>query len=427
MATSRERYNLSGDTSIVFETPSSHSHFFGYYDKSPFDQSGTRLLSHRVPFDGRPVEAADEAEVGYFDLGTEEFEPIGRTNAFNWQQGSMLQWLPPDFNQRVIYNDRAEDGFQSVVVDVESGEETVLQSPVYAVHPSGEYALTVNFERMVFCRPGYSYRGVRNHKWDVPVHEDDGIFKVDLTSGKTDRILSTREVCEIDWKPEFEYRESWLEHMMWNPTGSRFAFFHRWNDGDGGFTTRLFTSGPDGSDLRMYPDTGLYSHMDWRDVERFTIWGTKPSSYQETERYVRDNAILNAVVKPVYQFLKNKVIGSRLDDILPERGYIDFNDRTQEFELLRPDLLTEDGHFTWTDDERQLLTDTYPDEESYQPLLIYDAEDERLIELGRFYSHAAETAHKCDLHPRWNRNFTRIAIDSAHRPKRQIVVLGSPS
>lgn len=420
---SRSRYDLADSVEIEFETSGTHSHFFGYYDKSPFDRSGDRLLSHRVPFDGRSVEADDRAEVGYWDLGAEEFVRIGETGAFNWQQGSMLQWLPPDYERRVVYNDRGEDGFRSVVVDIETGEETVLPSPIYEIHPSAECALAVNFERLVFCRAGYSYRGVTNQKWDTPVHEEDGIFRVDLETGESERIVATSEICEVDPRPEFEEQDSWLEHAMWNPSGTRFAFFHRWADGRGRFRTRLFTAASDGSDLFMFPDTGLYSHMDWRNDREFTVWGIKPSTYQKTERFVRDNVFLNSIVRPAYGFLRDHVVGSRMNDVLPNRAFIQFLDRSGEFELLAPDRLDRDGHLTWTRDERWLLTDTYPDEEGYQHLLLYDDDRDELHELGRFYSRTANEPYKCDLHPRWDRDEDRIVVDSAHRERRQMMVL----
>lgn len=416
-------YSLSDTAEVAFETPDTHSHFFGYYDKSPFDASGEKLLSHQVAFDGREITADDSAVIGYWDLRTGEFVTLGETRAFNWQQGSMLQWLPPNYDRRVVYNDRGEDTFRSVIVDLETGDETVLPSPVYAVHPSGEFAVTANFERMAFCRPTYSYKGVRNDEWDVPIHDDDGIFRVDLDTGEAERIVSTREVCDVDPKPGFEERDNWLEHMMWNPSGTRFAFLHRWSDGREGFVTRLFTADPDGSDLFMFPDTGLYSHMDWKNDCEFTVWSIKPSAYQRTERFVRDNVLLDAVVRPAYNALRDYVIGSEMDDLLPDRAFVNFRDRSHDFQVLSPDLLSRDGHLTWRDDERWMLTDTYPDEEDYQHLMVYDDNGGELHELGRFYSTAASTRHKCDLHPRWDRDEERIVIDSAHRERRQMLVI----
>ena len=81
---------------VMFSTPADHSHFFGYYHESPLSADGCYLLAHRVTFDGREVDAADRAEVGLFDLRDGSWRTLGSTAAFNWQQGSMLQWLGPD-------------------------------------------------------------------------------------------------------------------------------------------------------------------------------------------------------------------------------------------------------------------------------------------------------------------------------------------
>jgi hypothetical protein len=418
-----DKYELSNNATVAFETPDTHSHFFGYYDKSPFDAGGDRLLSHRVDFDGRPVKADDEATVGYWRLDDEQFVELGTTRAFNWQQGSMLQWLPPTYDQRIIYNDRQGGEFISVIIDVESGDECILDNPIYAVHPSGEFALGVNYERLYFCRPGYNYPGVNNSKWDRPVHPDDGIYRVDLGSGERTQIISTADVCEIDPKSAFERNDSWLEHAMWNPSGTRFAFFHRWATDDGRFETRLYTANQDGTELFLYPDTGSYSHMDWRDDESFTIWGTEPSSYQESVRGIRDNELLRAVVAPVFRLLRDQVVGSEMNDFLPGNKFLEFTDYSHEFDTLRPDLLDGDGHITWTPNGRWLLADTYTNSEGYRNLFIMDNKQGECYDLGRFASQYRESIYRCDLHPRWDRSYKQVVVDSAHYERRQMIVL----
>lgn len=418
-----DEYDLTDDAAVVFETPDTHSHFFGYYDKSPFDASGDRLLSHRVDFDGRPVEADDKATVGYWRLDDEQFVDLGTTRAFNWQQGSMLQWLPPTYDRRVIYNDRRDGEFISVIVGVETGDERVLDHPIYAVHPSGEFALGVNYERLYFCRPGYNYPGVERQKWDQPMHPKDGIYRVDLDTGERTQVVATTDVCEIDPKPVFADNHNWLEHAMWNPSGTRFAFFHRWTTDDGRFETRLYTADPDGTELFLFPDTGSYSHMDWRDDESFTIWGTRPSSYQESVRGIRDSELLRAVVAPVFRLLRDHIVGSDMNNVLPGNTFLEFTDYSHEFDTLRPDLLDDDGHITWTPNRRWLLTDTYTDSDGYRSLFLLDDERGKRTELGQFASQYRESVYRCDLHPRWDRSYDRIVVDSAHRERRQLVVL----
>lgn len=416
-------YTLSEHVDLVFETPDSHSHFFGYYDKSPFDADGRRLLSHRVDFDGRPITADDSATVGYWVLDEEEFVPLGETRAFNWQQGSMLQWRPSSSDREVIYNDRRDGSFVSVVIDIETGEERVLPKPVYAVHPSGEFALAANFERFHFCRDGYNYPGVENPKWDQPMHEDDGIYRVDLNTGAVTQIVSTESLCSVDPKPVFEKTDNWLEHMVWNPSGTRFAFFHRWNNDDGRFETRLYTSDPDGENRYRFPDTGGYSHMAWRDDDRFTIWGTKPSTHQASIRFIRDNPLLNSIIAPVFRFFRDRIVGSEMNEVLPDSGFLDYTDGESDFDQFRPGQLTWDGHPTWGPDQRWLLLDSYAEQDGRRRLYFMDDDTGTLHELAAFDSTYNDSVYRCDLHPRWDRSYDRIAVDSAHGERRQQVVL----
>ena len=70
-----------------------------------------------------------------------------------------------------------------------------------------------------------------------------------------------------------------------------------------------------------------------------------------------------------------------------------------------------------------MLTDTYPDAESRRSLMVFDWERGRRIDLGRFFSLPLESPVRCDLHPRWSRDGTRVCIDSTHEGERQMYVL----
>src|SRR5688572_7562531 len=43
-------------------------HFFGYYDKTPWDKTGRYLLANEIGFVDRQPEASDELTVGMVDL-----------------------------------------------------------------------------------------------------------------------------------------------------------------------------------------------------------------------------------------------------------------------------------------------------------------------------------------------------------------------
>src|SRR3954447_13338178 len=69
-------------------------HWFGYYDKTPWDRTGRYLLANEVGFVERQPKAGDTVAVGMVDLkNNDEFIPLAETAAWSWQQGAMLQWL----------------------------------------------------------------------------------------------------------------------------------------------------------------------------------------------------------------------------------------------------------------------------------------------------------------------------------------------
>ncbi|MBQ9500888.1 MAG: hypothetical protein IJU70_01900, partial [Lentisphaeria bacterium] len=97
-------------------------HFFGYFDKFPWDKTGRYLLSQEVGFTARQPVPGEKALLGMIDLQENcRFIPLAETDAWCWQQGCMFQWLN-DSGTEVIYNDREGDHFISRILDVKTGE-----------------------------------------------------------------------------------------------------------------------------------------------------------------------------------------------------------------------------------------------------------------------------------------------------------------
>ena len=61
-------FTLHKDVSIEFETPDNLSFKFGYYNYSPLNKNGDKLLAHKIDFEGRLPLKDDEIEIGFFDL-----------------------------------------------------------------------------------------------------------------------------------------------------------------------------------------------------------------------------------------------------------------------------------------------------------------------------------------------------------------------
>ena len=415
-------YELSSGTRLVFATPEVGSSFFGYYDKSPLDASGTRLLAHRSTFDGRDPTAADEVDVGYYSLPDAAWHSIGITAAFNWQQGSMLQWLGPDFQSRIIYNVRRKDRFGAVIFDIATQTSRELSYPVYAVHPSGTFALGVNYERLYFFRNGYNYQGVNRPEWNVPIHPDDGIFRIDLTTGDHRLLLSTSAVASLFGDLPMGDRH-WVEHMMWNPSGSRFLFLYRHGNG-AAYATKLLSADHDGGNLYRFCEADLYSHTGWRNDADFVIYANRPNRvYQTYLQHARNNAVWMQPLRAAARCARRYLLSQRNFKRITHGYYYLQSDQAEGSRPIAADHLRDDGHPTWTRNGQFMLTDTYADENGYRHLLIYNHLSGHLNELGRFFSPFNCCGFRCDLHPRFSRDEKSLIIDSAHTGHRQVLVM----
>jgi len=346
------------------------------------------MLALEVEFMDRAPTPNDAATIGLIDLKENcLFRPVAKTYAWNWQQGCMLQWMPNTFRRRIIYNDRRDGRFISVIHDVESGEVRNLPLPIYALTHDGRYALTLNFSRLDRTRPGYGYAGVHDPTVEKKAPENDGIYLMDLRTGEYDLIISLAQI--VAFRPRLDMRGAvhWFNHLLVSPDDQRFIFLHRWSSPTIGKKriTRLFTANLDGSDIYLVADDDMVSHFDWRDSTHILAWARK------------------------------KGVGDH---------YFLFTDCSEEFQIIGKDVLNRDGHCSYSPDRRWILTDTYPDQENKRRLLLYHPETKRLIELGRFYSPPKlRGAIRCDLHPRWSRDGHYICFDSAHEDQRQMYII----
>ena len=223
-------------------------HFFGYYDKCPWDGGGRFLLAMQVGFADRMPEADDVARIGMIDLDdADRWIPLAETTAWGWQQGAMLQWLPQAPARQIIYNAREDHRFIAVVQDVFTGETRKLPRAIFALHDSA--ALCLNFARNSRTRPGYGYAGLPDPGADDPHPSADGIFWMDLDSGENRLIISLRQLRDFQPKPSMSAGEHWCNHIHIAPDGSNFICLHRWRapaDWRREFVDRLFSARLDG-------------------------------------------------------------------------------------------------------------------------------------------------------------------------------------
>lgn len=375
-------------------SPAGGDYFFGYYDLQPF--CGNLHLTHKVKFTDRLHKRGDSAEVGLIDINTAKYEALDVTGAWNFQQGAMLQWNPRKPTEEIIYNSLSDGDYQATVLNIHSGKKRFLDRPVANVSPKGDYALSINFDRLYDFRPGYGYAQYGDSFYYEKHSKNDGVFLTDLETGKSRLIISMEQIWEFS-------RAFWgstdlklvINHITFNTDGSRFLFLVR-NFPEPGkrHDTAIITANTDGSGLYLLSDYGVQSHYHWRDPE---------------------NVIFYADGK----------------ELACGRGWANnylLRDRTHEGEMIADGFFDQDNHMSYSPDRKLLLTDTYPNDKRMQKIRIYSFEHNSCVELGSFYSLPRDIIDiRCDLHPRWNQDGTAISFDSTHEGFRGIYMIDTAS
>jgi len=374
---------------IVCATPGDAQYFFGYYDKFCENLSGRYLLAHAVPFMDRHPNPGDSAEIGFVDLHEHfRWHAIAETRAWNWQQGSMLEWWGYEPERHIVHNDFRGGKFVAVIREIETSQERVLPLPVAAISRDGKQALSLNFARLIGIRDGYGYVSAPDPWRSVNVPEDDGIYWMDMMAGDYRLIITLRQLADIEPEASMRDVKHFVNHIQFSTDGQRFLFLHRWLDSHGkGWHTRMLTAAPDGSDVYLLNGHDMTSHYDWKD-------GTH-----------------------ILAYARRKGIGDR---------YFLFTDKTQEIKIVGDSVLPrQDGHCHWSPDRRWFVTDTYPQGEKRERLLLlYNPGTGARADIGAFASLAVtESDLRCDLHPRWSRDGKSISFDSTHEGKRSVYTM----
>jgi hypothetical protein len=367
---------------------SGKAHWFGYYDKEAFDPTDRYVLAAEVDFEDRSPGAEDFIQLGMVDTKEgDTWIPLGESAAWGWQQGCMLQWVP-ETRATILYNTREDGRHIAVLKDVLTGAERKLPRAIYTLSPDGKTGLSINFARLQDCRPGYGYQGGIDPGAEEIAPDGDGIWRVDLATGESKLLFSYADMKAIPWTaaPQGKY---WFNHLLFNPDGTRFVFLNRSHQTLGvkkPWATRMFTASVAGGTPHLISDGSVVSHFIWRDPQHLLVWSDEPET---------------------------------------GKAYHLYTDQTKDVEVVGAESFSRDGHCTYSPDRQWILTDTYPDKNNMHQLLLYNTAHKKLIELAQIYRpKPSDDEWRCDLHPRWSRDGTKIAIDAMYLDgKRQVYLL----
>lgn len=349
-------------------------YFFGYYDIPAFHPYKKLHLCHQVSFMDRLPESTDVCRLGILDMETREFYELGRTTAWNFQQGAMLQWNPLNSDE-VIYNVYEDGDYLGVIKNIGTGAERRLDRPVANVSPDGRWGLSINMSRVYDFRPGYGYCNQKDPLDAVNIPEQDGVFLIDMQTGQSKLILDYRQINDALPQMCSPDKKIVINHITFNRESDRFLFLVRTFPDEGGeWKTALGTSDLDGNVYPLRP-YAYASHYHWGKDRSLMIYG-----------------------------------GWGGGD-----GLYILQDETQHEKRYDSPLFKKDIHCSYSPDGRWVIGDGYQDGEEYRPVYLYHIERKQGMMIGRFHSPQPQiTDIRCDLHCRWSPEGDAVSFDSIH-------------
>lgn len=359
-------------------------YFFGYYDKSPWNGDGRYMLCMRALDTWSDPDPVMTADILLIDTQKgNSVKKIATTQTWNVQQGCMAQWLGPDFNERIIYNDLRDGKYCSVILNIMTGEERVIDMPVYTVSQDGKTALSLDFSRLHNLRKGYGYAALPEKTENEAIPDSTAIWRIDLETGKIEDLFKYADFANFEPRPEMSGAVHKVNHLMLNPSGKRFMVLHRWFQGQRKYT-RLVTCNVDKTGMYNLSDDDMVSHCFWKNDYTIIAYENKYGQ------------------GPGYYLMK---------------------DKDKAYKRLWPKI-NNDGHPSYSPTKSEIVVfDTYPNRTRIQEIKIAkDSETEPIVLAKVFSPFRYDNDTRCDLHPRWSRDGRFICFDSVFEGKRGMYI-----
>ncbi len=253
-------------------------HLFGYIGQCqtiPWNSTGQYVLGMEIDRIDRMPKPNDAATIILIDTWDKnKIIPVDKTHAWNPQQGTMFYWNPNKPESQFFFNDRdVETGkVYTVIYDINKKkrvkEYRFEDTPIGngGVAADGSTWLGINYGRLARLRLVTGYPEALDWSKDEVAPKNDGIFVVDIKTGKKRLLVSydqlDKKIREL--KPDMQHSGLFINHTLLNRDADRVYFFARsgWSDRTEERNNVPFTIRIDGTGLTMH-EMHIGGHPEW--------------------------------------------------------------------------------------------------------------------------------------------------------------------
>jgi len=269
------------DLKVEQVTSGTKHHFFGYIGQCrtiPWNGTAQYIIGLEIERIDRMPKPEETATIFLVDTHDDnKIIRVDKTHAWNPQQGTMFYWNPNAPDTQFFFNDRdVETGeVYTVIYDIKKKkrvrEYRFKDTPIGngGVAADGSAWLGINYGRLARLRLVTGYPEALDWSKDEIAPKDDGIFIVDIKSGKKRLLVSYHQLEKeiLKSRPDLDHTGLFINHTLWNRDADRVYFFAR-----GGWSKRMTDKGDkvnipcsinaDGSGLTLH-DQFIGGHPEW--------------------------------------------------------------------------------------------------------------------------------------------------------------------
>ncbi|HAM98946.1 MAG TPA: hypothetical protein DCQ26_10090 [Marinilabiliales bacterium] len=412
-------FKLDSGGQIEFLTTGEASHFFGYFDKSPWCPNNQNLfLCHRSFHENVFPKGIEKIEVGYWEIASNRFVKLAETLAWNFQQGAMLQWVGK--SNKILFNDIHEGKAVAKIIDLKGDLKAQIDYPIATLNSDGTLGVSLNFGRLNRVRKDYGYPAITDLYAHENIPENDGIILVDIVTGNPVKIISIKQIAEFGKNNTVKNAFHYVNHPIFSPDGKKICFLHRYINEVGTQYTRMLIYNI-GNDELLLLIAGMASHFGWRNNQDIIAWAGERSLLEGVNKGLMGKIPVGKIFQVMYKklgkprFLKRFVL---------KDNYILFDTQSLNRTFIKNKALVSDGHCSFEKNGNRMITDNYPDKKGRVSLIMFDFKNKEAKTIGNFYLPPTwDDEVRCDLHPRWNEAGDMIAVDTVVENRRQMLLI----